>query len=139
SLAATATCRSTAQPDTVPITRSVSAPTSTSTTASTGAARAGPRRRPSSRRQRLPWPHLRMQRSDSLRRAWRMPELPEVEVLRRQLEKEFVGKRIKTVDVRTRGYIKEAKVGGKRVIKRPIPPKEFAKRVTDAKVKAVLR
>ena len=68
-----------------------------------------------------------------------MPELPEVEVLRRQLEKEFVGKRIKTVDVRTRGYIKEAKVGGKRVIKRPIPPKEFAKRVVDAKVKAILR
>jgi len=68
-----------------------------------------------------------------------MPELPEVEVLRRQLEKEFVGKRIKTVDVRTRGYIKEAKAGGKRVIKRPIPPKEFAKRVADAKVKAVLR
>jgi formamidopyrimidine-DNA glycosylase len=68
-----------------------------------------------------------------------VPELPEVEVLRRQLEKEFVGKRIKSVDIRTRGYIKEAKPGPKRVTKRPITPKEFAKRVADAKVKAVLR
>ena len=68
-----------------------------------------------------------------------MPELPEVEVLRRQLEKEFVGKRIKTVDVKTRGYVKEAKTGGKRVTKRAIPPKEFSKHVTDAKVKGLVR
>ena len=43
-----------------------------------------------------------------------MPELPEVEVLRRQLEKEFVGKRIRSVDVKTRQYVKEAKPSGVR-------------------------
>src|SRR6266849_300379 len=68
-----------------------------------------------------------------------MPELPEVEVLRRQLEKEFVGKRIRMIDVRTRGYVKEAKTGAKRVMKRPIPPKEIVRRVADAKVKGVHR
>lgn len=68
-----------------------------------------------------------------------MPELPEVEVLRRQLEKEFVGKRIKSVDVKTRSYVKEAKPSGKRVTKRAITPKEFAKRLADAKVRNVLR
>lgn len=68
-----------------------------------------------------------------------MPELPEVEALRRQLEKEFVGKRIRTIDVRTRNYVKEAKPSGKRVTKRHITPKEFSKRVVEAKVKAVHR
>lgn len=68
-----------------------------------------------------------------------MPELPEVEVLRRQLEKEFVGKRIKSVDIKTRGYVKEAKPGGKKVIKKQIAPKEFGKLVADGKVKAVHR
>jgi formamidopyrimidine-DNA glycosylase len=68
-----------------------------------------------------------------------MPELPEVEVLRRQLEKEYVGKRIKNVDVKTRQYVKEAKPSGKRVTKRNITPKEFDKHLAGGKVKAVHR
>jgi formamidopyrimidine-DNA glycosylase len=68
-----------------------------------------------------------------------MPELPEVEVLRRQLEKEYVGKRIKNVDVKTRQYVKEAKPSGKRVTKRNITPKEFDKQLAGGKVKAVHR
>jgi formamidopyrimidine-DNA glycosylase len=68
-----------------------------------------------------------------------MPELPEVEVLRRQLEKEYVGKRIKSVDVKTRQYVKEAKPSGKRVTKRNITPKEFDKQLAGGKVKAVHR
>ena len=68
-----------------------------------------------------------------------MPELPEVEVLRRQLEKEYVGKRIKNVDVKTRQYVKEAKPSGKRVTKRNITPKEFDKQLAGGKVKGVHR
>ena len=68
-----------------------------------------------------------------------MPELPEVEVLRRQLDKEYVGKRIKNVDVKTRQYVKEAKPAGKRVTKRHITPKEFDKHLAGGKVKAVHR
>ena len=68
-----------------------------------------------------------------------MPELPEVEVLRRQLEREYVGKRIRTVDIKTRQYVKEAKPSGKRVTKRHITPKEFEKHLTGGKVKGVHR
>ncbi len=68
-----------------------------------------------------------------------MPELPEVEVLRRQLEKEYVGKRIRTVDVKTRQYVKEAKPSAKRVTKHHITPKEFEKHLVGGKVKAVHR
>jgi formamidopyrimidine-DNA glycosylase len=68
-----------------------------------------------------------------------MPELPEVEVLRRQLEKEYVGKRIRAVDVKTRQYVKEAKPGPKRMAKHHIAPKEFEKRLVGGKVKAVHR
>lgn len=68
-----------------------------------------------------------------------MPELPEVEVLRRQLEKEYVGKRVRAVDVKTRQYVKEAKPSGKRVTKRAITPKEFEKVLAGGKVKGVHR
>ena len=68
-----------------------------------------------------------------------MPELPEVEVLRRQLEKEYVGKRIRAVEVKTRQYVKEARPSAKRVTKHHITPKEFEKRIVGAKVKAVHR
>ncbi|MGH7856254.1 MAG: bifunctional DNA-formamidopyrimidine glycosylase/DNA-(apurinic or apyrimidinic site) lyase [Candidatus Binatia bacterium] len=68
-----------------------------------------------------------------------MPELPEVEVLRRQLEKEFVGKRIKSVEIKSRNYVKEGRAAGKRVTKHPITQREMAKRIADAKIKAVAR
>jgi formamidopyrimidine-DNA glycosylase len=68
-----------------------------------------------------------------------MPELPEVEVLRRQLEKEYVGKRVRATDIKTRQYVKEAKPGPKRVTKRHITPKEFEKQIAGGKVKAVHR
>lgn len=69
-----------------------------------------------------------------------MPELPEVEVVRRQLEKEYVGKRIRAVDVKTRQFVKEAKPSaGKRVTKKAIQPKEFEKQLAGGKVKAVHR
>lgn len=68
-----------------------------------------------------------------------MPELPEIEALRRQLEKEFVGKRIRDVEVKTRKFVKSAHVGTKRVQKKHITPKEFGKRLEGGKVKSVAR
>jgi formamidopyrimidine-DNA glycosylase len=68
-----------------------------------------------------------------------VPELPEVEVLRRQLEKEYVGKRIRGVDVKTRQYVKEAKPSAKRVTKHHITPKEFEKHLVGGKIKAIHR
>ena len=59
----------------------------------------------------------RRRRADSSRRRPEVPELPEVEVLRRQLEKEYVGKRIRAVEVKTRQYVKEARPSAKRVTK----------------------
>ncbi|HYZ92895.1 MAG TPA: bifunctional DNA-formamidopyrimidine glycosylase/DNA-(apurinic or apyrimidinic site) lyase [Actinomycetota bacterium] len=68
-----------------------------------------------------------------------MPELPEVEVLRRQLEKEYVGKRIRGADIKTRKYVKEARGDGKRLTKRHVTPKEFERPLQNGKVKAVHR
>jgi formamidopyrimidine-DNA glycosylase len=57
-----------------------------------------------------------------------MPELPEVETLRRQLEKEVVGKRIKSVEVKNA-----------RILKRHSGAREFKSRVAGGKIKAVSR
>jgi formamidopyrimidine-DNA glycosylase len=57
-----------------------------------------------------------------------MPELPEVETIRRGLEREVVGKRIKSVDV-----------SGARSIRRHKNKKEFAARLEGAKVKTARR
>jgi formamidopyrimidine-DNA glycosylase len=54
-------------------------------------------------------------------------ELPEVEVMRRDLEKEVVGRRIKDVDVRPQR-------GAMRVIRRHARRKEFADRLTGRKI-----
>jgi formamidopyrimidine-DNA glycosylase len=56
-----------------------------------------------------------------------MPELPEVETIRRQLEREVVGKRIKTVEV-----------SGTRTVRRQ-PKKQFISRLTDTKIANVRR
>lgn len=57
-----------------------------------------------------------------------MPELPEVETIRRDLEREAVGKRIKTVEVH-----------GTRTIRRHKTKKPFVERVTGRKITAVER
>jgi formamidopyrimidine-DNA glycosylase len=57
-----------------------------------------------------------------------MPELPEVETIRRGLEREVVGKRIKSVDVT-----------GMRSIRRHPSKKEFASHLEGAKVKTARR
>ena len=57
-----------------------------------------------------------------------MPELPEVETIRRGLEREVVGKRIKSVDVT-----------GLRSIRRHKNKKDFTSRLEGAKVKTVRR
>jgi formamidopyrimidine-DNA glycosylase len=57
-----------------------------------------------------------------------VPELPEVETIRRGLEREVVGKRIKTVDV-----------NGLRSIRRHKTKKDFAGRLEGAKVKSARR
>ena len=57
-----------------------------------------------------------------------MPELPEVETIRRGLEREVVGKRIKTVEVT-----------GLRSIRRHKTKKEFIARLEGAKVKTARR
>jgi formamidopyrimidine-DNA glycosylase len=56
-----------------------------------------------------------------------MPELPEVETIRRELEREVVGKKIKSVDVT-----------GKRSIRRQTPA-EFAKRLEGVKITGAQR
>lgn len=68
-----------------------------------------------------------------------MPELPEVEVLRRQLDKEFSGRRIKEIEVITPKYARSVHVGTKRVQKRHIAPKDFNGRVKGAKIKKITR
>lgn len=55
-----------------------------------------------------------------------MPELPEVETIRRQLEKEIVGRRVMAVDVR---FAKRLN----------LPPAEFAKRLVGKRVAAIRR
>src|SRR4051812_22190069 len=57
-----------------------------------------------------------------------MPELPEVETIRRDLEKEFAGKRIKSVEVT-----------GARSIRRHEDPSEFVSRVEGQKIDSVQR
>jgi formamidopyrimidine-DNA glycosylase len=59
-------------------------------------------------------------------------ELPEVEVMRRDLEKEVVGRRIKDVDVRPQR-------NAMRVIRRHARRKEFSDRLTGAKISKVDR
>ena len=54
-----------------------------------------------------------------------MPELPEVETIRRDIDKEFVSKKIKQVDVSR---------GGSRTIRRHKGPKEFITRVEGRKL-----
>ena len=61
-----------------------------------------------------------------------MPELPEIEVLKRDLEKEIVGRRIKDVEVR-------AGTNAMKVIKRHGRRKEFQDLLTGAKVDRVDR
>ena len=57
-----------------------------------------------------------------------MPELPEVETIRRELDREVVGKRIKSVDAT-----------GDRTIRRHKSPKEFSARLEGAKFTGVER
>lgn len=57
-----------------------------------------------------------------------MPELPEIETVRRGLERETVGRRVKTADVRT----------GK-LVRRNGPKKNFSSRVEGTKIKSVDR
>jgi formamidopyrimidine-DNA glycosylase len=57
-----------------------------------------------------------------------MPELPEVEVIRRDLEREVVGKKIKTIDVNRLRSIRRHKTS-----------KEFAAALQGAKIRAVTR
>jgi formamidopyrimidine-DNA glycosylase len=57
-----------------------------------------------------------------------VPELPEVETIRRGLDKEFVGKRIKSVEVT-----------GARSIRRHSAPKEFTSRIEGKKITATER
>src|SRR4051812_46785794 len=57
-----------------------------------------------------------------------MPELPEVETIRRDFEKEFVGKRIKSVEVT-----------GERSTRRHPEPAEFVERVEGHKINGVQR
>src|SRR5260370_41972940 len=62
------------------------------------------------------------------RRKKTMPELPEVEVVRRDLEREIVGKRVKAVDA-----------DGMRSIRRHHNRKQFANRLVGKKITGVER
>lgn len=68
-----------------------------------------------------------------------MPELPEVETLRRQLEKEFVGKRIRKAHLKSRKYVKVTKMGRKNPMRSEATPKQFNDLLAGAKIKNVYR
>lgn len=70
--------------------------------------------------------------------AW-MPEIAEVETLRRQLEKEAGGKRIKTASLRSRDYVKMAHAGTKRAVKKTATPKPVSEALEGAKILEVGR
>ena len=57
-----------------------------------------------------------------------MPELPEVETIRRELDREVVGKRIKSVEA-----------SGERTLRRHKSPKEFVAKLEGAKISGVER
>ena len=61
-------------------------------------------------------------------RASHVPELPEVETIRRDLDKEVVGRRIKTVEVK-----------GERSVRRHKDPKEFCTRLEGHKITGIRR
>ena len=60
--------------------------------------------------------------------GWAMPELPEVEVVRRDLEREVVGKKVKSVEV-----------DGMRAVRRHHNRKQFANRLVGKKITGVER
>ncbi|HVE91690.1 MAG TPA: bifunctional DNA-formamidopyrimidine glycosylase/DNA-(apurinic or apyrimidinic site) lyase [Actinomycetota bacterium] len=68
-----------------------------------------------------------------------MPELPEVEVLRRQLEREYMGKRIKSAELKSRKFVKKVKPGPRKVVKDDFTPKDFERHLVGAKVKVLSR
>src|SRR4051812_9497474 len=88
-------------------------------------ARAGRRSRRSRPR---PASHGRRYETPEWRRAGKMPELPEVETIRRDLDKEVAGKRIKTVEVT-----------GLRSIRRHANKKQFIARLEGAKIEGASR
>ena len=57
-----------------------------------------------------------------------MPELPEIETIRRDLDREFVGRKIKSVEV-----------SGLRSVRRHSDPHDFAARLAGRKITAVVR
>jgi formamidopyrimidine-DNA glycosylase len=62
-----------------------------------------------------------------------------VESLRLQIEKEYVGKLIKSVKFTTRQFVKRAQPAGSRIIKKHVTPKQFEKELSGAKVKGAQR
>src|SRR5438132_8910393 len=107
-----------------PTTPSASSPPCTSAPGRAAAARAGRRSRPSRRRRARPGGPC------SRTTEWRQPmtELPEVETIKRDLEKEVVGRRIKQVDV-----------SGMRSIRRHPNKKHFAAKLEGRKLTGVER
>ena len=89
-------------------------------------ARAGPRSRPS--RRRPAWPGTALGHEHRHGRGPAMPELPEVETIRRDLEKEVVGKRIREVEVT-----------GMRSIRRHPNKKHFVAKLEGGKITGVER
>src|SRR5204863_3177110 len=114
-------------------TRSGSSPWCSSATRSTAAARDVRRRRPSKPQRGSRGNGCRARRAappptGGTVSGWGMPELPEVEVLRRDLEREVVGKKVKAVDV-----------DGMRAVRRHHNRKQFTARLVDHKITAVER
>src|SRR5262249_2182575 len=83
-------------------------------------------RRPSRRRRKRRGPGCSARRSKGGGRA--MPELPEVEVVRRDLEREVVGKKVKNVEA-----------DGMRAVRRHHNRKQFANRLIGRKITGVQR
>src|ERR1041385_4678533 len=123
-----ATSPSTESPPPDPTTPSASRPRCISAASSSARAAAGRRRKPSKRRRGKPWRVSRHGRPDPPP----MPELPEVEVIRRDLETEIVGARIRSVQVR---HTKNAM----RVIRRHRTRRELEEPLTGATVTSVDR
>ena len=126
-------CRATSCEPTVPITRSASSRRSRCTASRTARAKVDRRSRPSRQRRARPGsdsrtnPRLRCNGVEPTGEP-PMPELPEVEVVRRDLERELIGKRVKAVEV-----------DGMRTVRRHHNRKQFISRLEGKKFTGVER
>lgn len=68
-----------------------------------------------------------------------MPELPEVETLSGQLQREFESRRIKSAKLRSKQYVKEAHKGPKNTLRKSLTPKRFSDLLAPSRIEEISR